>query len=146
MTDAKPTDEDNLALLDALINCWENGVVEFKEAGRDFDTDRIGRYVCALSNEANLGGAPAGWLVFGVRNKIHSVIGTDYRSDPARLNGIKAQVADGTEPSLTFRSVRIVVGLPCGPLRGAARSTGHAYRVEGTLLRTRRRVAEAAHY
>lgn len=82
--------------------------MEFKEAGRDFDTDRIGRYVCALSNEANLGGVPAGWLVFGVRNKTHSVVGTDYWSDPARLNGIKAQIADGTEPSLTFRSVRIV--------------------------------------
>lgn len=95
-------------MLDALIDGGENEVVEFKEAGRDFDTDRIGRYVCALSNEANLGGAPAGWLVFGVRNKTLSVVGTDYRSDPARLNGIKAQVADGTEPSLTFRSVRIV--------------------------------------
>lgn len=108
MTESKPTNEDNLTLLDALIDGWENEAVEFKEAGRDFDTDKIGRYVCALSNEANLGGASAGWLVFGVRNKTRSVVGTDYRSDPARLNGIKAQVADGTEPSLTFRSVRIV--------------------------------------
>ena len=108
MTGPKSANEDNLALLGALIDSWENEVVEFKEAGRDFDTDRIGRYVCALSNEANLGGASAGWLVFGVRNKTRSVVGTDYRSDPARLNGVKAQVADGTEPSLTFRGVRIV--------------------------------------
>lgn len=82
--------------------------MEFKEAGRDFDTDRIGRYVCALSNVVNLGEAPAGLLVFGVKNKTHSVGGTDYRSVPPRLNGIKAQVTDGTEPGLTFRSVRIV--------------------------------------
>lgn len=108
MADPKPTNEDNLKLLDSLIDGWENEVVEFKEAGRDYDTDRIGRYVCALCNEANLGGADAGWLVFGVRNKTRSVVGTDYRSDPARLNGIKAQVADGTEPSLTFRSIRVV--------------------------------------
>lgn len=108
MADPKPTNEDNLKLLDSLIDGWENEVVEFKEAGRDYDTDRIGRYVCALCNEANLGGTDAGWLVFGVRNKTRSVVGTDYRSDPARLNGIKAQVADGTEPSLTFRSIRVV--------------------------------------
>jgi ATP-dependent DNA helicase RecG len=108
MTDPKPINDDNLALLEELIDGWENEVVEFKEAGKDYDTDRIGRYVCALSNEANLGGAPAGWLVFGVRNKTRSVVGTDYRSDPARLNGIKEQVADGTEPSLALRSIRVV--------------------------------------
>ena len=56
--------------------------MEFKEAGRDFDTDRIGRYVCALSNVVNLGEAPAGLLIFGVKNKTHSVGGTDYRSVP----------------------------------------------------------------
>ena len=108
MTDTTPANVENIALLKELISGWENEVVEFKEAGKDFDTDKIGRYVCALSNEANLGGESSGWLVFGVKNKTRSVVGTDYRADPTRLNGIKAQVASGMEPSLTCRSIRVV--------------------------------------
>jgi ATP-dependent DNA helicase RecG len=42
--------------LDALIATWENEVVEFKQAGHDYDTDKIGEYFSALSNEANLRG------------------------------------------------------------------------------------------
>ena len=36
-----------------LIENWENEVVEFKEASRDFDMDKIGRYFSAVSNEVN---------------------------------------------------------------------------------------------
>lgn len=43
MTDPNSANEDNLALFDALIDVWENEVAEFKEAGRNFATDRIGR-------------------------------------------------------------------------------------------------------
>ena len=67
----------NLALLDGLIDSWEDETVEFKEASNDFDTGKIGKYVSALSNEANLGGCVAGWLVFGVRNSTRSVVGAD---------------------------------------------------------------------
>lgn len=55
------TNEDNLKLLDSLIDNWENETIEFKEASNDFDTDRIGRYVSALSNEANLADLESGW-------------------------------------------------------------------------------------
>ena len=41
-------------ILDKLIATWENEVVEFKQAGKDYDTDKIGEYFSALSNEANL--------------------------------------------------------------------------------------------
>lgn len=54
------TNEDNLKLLDSLIDNWENETIEFKEASNDFDTDRIGRYVSALSNEANLADLESG--------------------------------------------------------------------------------------
>jgi len=40
------------ALLTQLIAAWESEVMEFKEAGKDYDTDKIGRYFSALSNEA----------------------------------------------------------------------------------------------
>ena len=102
------SNESNLALLDALIQNWEDETVEFKEASNDFDTDRIGRYVSALSNEANLSDESSGWLVLGVGNKTREVIGTNYRTDSKRLDGLKKQINDGTDPSMTFRSVRVI--------------------------------------
>ncbi len=36
-------------LLDRLIAGWESEVVEFKEANREFGTDKIGRYFSASS-------------------------------------------------------------------------------------------------
>ena len=96
------------ALLDRLIATWENEVVEFKRAGRDYDTDRIGQYFSALGNEANLRGAECGWLVFGVDDKHRAVVGSDYRMEPERLQGLKQQVAQGTEPSITFRNIHVL--------------------------------------
>lgn len=99
------TAADLNALLDRLIAGWENEIVEFKEANDNYSTSDIGKYFSALSNEANLRGAGAGWLVFGVSNKTRSVVGTPYRDDQARLNSLKNDIANGTEPSLTFRNV-----------------------------------------
>lgn len=95
-------------LLDGLIATWENEVVEFKQAGNDYDTDRIGEYFSALSNEANLRGVDRSWLVFGVNNKTRQVVGSDYRPEPERLHGLKNQIAQGTEPSITFRDIHVL--------------------------------------
>ncbi len=94
--------------LTALIATWENEVVEFKEASNDYDTDRIGRYFSALANEANLRDADAGWLVFGVNNKTREVVGTSYRPERERLDGLKHQIAQGADPSTTFRQIHEV--------------------------------------
>ncbi|NBE09437.1 RNA-binding domain-containing protein [Paragemmobacter ruber] len=91
-----------------LIATWENEVVEFKEASNDYDTDRIGRYFSALANEANLRDADAGWLVFGVNNKTRDVVGTSYRPERERLDGLKHQIAHGADPSTTFRQIHEV--------------------------------------
>ncbi|WP_280553454.1 RNA-binding domain-containing protein [Halomonas sp. 25-S5] len=93
------------ALLEALISTWENEIVEFKQAGNDYDTNKIGEYFSALSNEANLRGQERAWLVFGVSNKTRGVVGTNYREEPERMHGLKQQVAQGTEPSVTFRDI-----------------------------------------
>lgn len=95
-------------LLDDLIATWENEVVEFKQAGNDYDTDKIGEYFSALSNEANLRGADRAWLVFGINNKTRGVAGTDYRPEPERLHGLKNQIAQSTEPSITFRDIHVL--------------------------------------
>lgn len=92
-------------ILDDLLATWENEVVEFKQVGNDYDTDRIGEYFSALSNEANLRGIERGWLVFGINDKTRTLVGTNYRLEPERLQGLKNQIAQNTEPSITFRNI-----------------------------------------
>lgn len=93
------------ALLKSLIATWENEVVEFKEAGNDYKTDKIGEYFSGLANEANLRGLERAWLIFGVSDKTRTITGTDYRLETERLQSIKKQITDGTEPSATFRNI-----------------------------------------
>lgn len=95
-------------LLNDLIATWENEVVEFKQAGNDYDTDKIGEYFSALSNEANLRSVEAGWLVFGVNNKTRGIVGSDYRPQNERLQSLKMQIAASTEPSITFRNIYVL--------------------------------------
>jgi ATP-dependent DNA helicase RecG len=96
---------DLTLLLHSLIATWENEVVEFKQAGKDYSTDDIGKYFSALANEANLRDADRGWLVFGVNNKTRAVVGTDYRPQADRLHSLKMQIADDAEPRITFREI-----------------------------------------
>lgn len=95
-------------LLKQLIATWENEVVEFKQAGNDYNTDKIGEYFSALTNEANLRNAERAWLVFGVNNKIRTVVGSDYRIDMERLHSLKNQIAQATEPSITLREIHVL--------------------------------------
>ena len=95
-------------LLEHLIATWENEVVEFKQAGSDYNTDKIGEYFSALSNEANLRNTERAWLVFGVSNKTRSVVGSDYRIEPERLHSLKNQIAQATEPSVTLREIHVL--------------------------------------
>lgn len=41
-------------ILEMLMERWEFEIVEFREAKGGYDTDKIGRYFSAISNEANL--------------------------------------------------------------------------------------------
>lgn len=140
---ARYTAEDNLLLLDRLIANWEDETVEFKEASKDFDTDKIGQYVSALCNEANLAGMESAWMVFGVKNKTREVVGTEYRSDPKRLNSIKLQIQNGTGPGLALRSVRVlqhpdgrvvIFEIPAAPQGIPISWKGHYYARAGESL------------
>ena len=98
-------------LLKALIATWENEVVEFKQAGNDYSTDKIGEYFSALANEANLRGTERAWLVFGVNNRSRTVIGSDYRITPERLQSTKMQIAENAEPE-SLKERPFIIGLP----------------------------------
>ncbi len=100
--------KDLTELLDRLVADWESELVEFKEANDNYSTDKVGEYFSALANEANLRGADAAWLVFGVRNRTRAVVGTEYRQDRERLESLKMQVAQGSEPSASFRDLYVL--------------------------------------
>ncbi|MBU0752333.1 MAG: putative DNA binding domain-containing protein [Gammaproteobacteria bacterium] len=130
-------------LLTTLIARWENEVVEFKRAGDGFSTDEIGKYFSALANEANLRDHDRAWLVFGVDNKTRKVVGTDYRPEPARLQSLKMQMAEATEPSITLRNIHelahpagrvLLLEIPAAPLGLPVAWKGHYYARAGESL------------
>ncbi len=130
-------------LLEALIQGWENEVVEFKQAGNDYDTHKIGQYFSALSNEANLRGLERAWLIFGVDNKARAVIGTGYRDESERLHSLKQQVAQSTEPGITFRDIHelqhadgrvLLLEIPAAPRGIPIAWKGHYYARAGESL------------
>jgi ATP-dependent DNA helicase RecG len=123
-------------LLNELIATWENEVVEFKQAGNDYDTDKIGEYFSALSNEANLRGADRAWLVFGVNNRSRRVVGTNYRPEAERLQSLKQQIAQSTEPRITLRNIHelahpqgrvVLMEVPAAPRGMPIAWKGHYY-------------------
>ena len=135
--------EEDVQLIEKLIANWEDETVEFKEAGKDFKTDEIGKYVSALSNEANLAGVDSAWLVLGVRNKTRVVVGTDYRTEPKRLDLTKRQVYEGTRPSIALRGIRaidhpsgrlVVFEIPPAPQGMPISWKGHFYSRAGENL------------
>lgn len=56
----------------------ENEWVEFK-AGAVTSNERIGQYVSAISNAACIGHHPFGYLIFGIDDVTHKVVGTNFK-------------------------------------------------------------------
>lgn len=117
--------------------------VEFKRAERDFHFDRLGEYFSALSNEANLKGQPFGWLVLGVQDKTHAVVGTRYRPSRPDLDHLKQEIAAHTTNGLTFEEVhelttqqgRVILFQIPAALRGVPTAwKGHFYGRNGESL------------
>jgi ATP-dependent DNA helicase RecG len=126
-----------------LVSAWESECVEFKEASNDYDTDRIGHYVSALANEANLRARESAWLVFGVSNKTRKPVGTDYREDTTRLHGLKQQIHQDTKPSHGLREIHegwldgkrlLLFEIPASPRGTPVSWKGHYYARSGESL------------
>lgn len=129
--------------LATLLSDWESECVEFKDANDNFSTSDIGKYFSALSNEANLRSREAGWLVFGVDNKTRKIIGSTYRENSERLHSLKHQIAQGTDPSVTFREIHelqtpegrvVLFEVPAAPRGIPIAWNGHHYARQGESL------------
>lgn len=130
-------------LLTELIAGWENEVVEFKNVGDGYSTSDIGKYFSALANEANLRNVERAWLVFGVDNASRQVVGSDYRVDRERLHGLKNQISQDSEPSITFREIHeliteqgraLLFEIPAAPFGMPIAWKGHYYARSGESL------------
>ena len=130
--------------LDHLRNLLsENEIVEFKEAKNNYDFSKLGKYFSALSNEANLCGKPYGWLVFGVEDKKHSIVGTTYRSHRSDLDKLKGEIANKTTNRISFIDIHevdtadgrvIMFQIPAAPKGIPVAFDGHYYARDGEEL------------
>lgn len=136
--------DQNEKLLDKLLAMSdETEIVEFKEAKNEFNNDKIGQYFSALSNEANLQGVPSAWLVFGVADKTHEIVGTNFISSEAKFNKLKLFVSQQTSPSMSFMKIvsikkdgkRVIIfEIPAAPRGIPVAFHGHCYGREGESI------------
>ena len=103
-------DVEYYEILENLMQRWEYEIVEFKEAKGGYDTDKIGRYFSAISNEANLRQQQYGWLVFGVGEgreaKAKKIVGTAYKKgDNSLLERFKYEISRDTTNGMTFYDI-----------------------------------------
>ncbi|MBS4028245.1 MAG: ATP-binding protein [Ignavibacteriales bacterium] len=91
-------------LLESLINLpKENEWVEFKT--NYVSIEEIGELISALSNSACLHNQPFGYLVFGVENESHKIVGTTFKpkSDKKGNEELENWLAQRLSPRIDFR-------------------------------------------
>ena len=101
-------DAEYYEILEMLMERWEFEIVEFKEAKGGYDTDKIGRYFSAISNEANLRQQQYGWLIFGIgeQNKTKQVVGSSFKKgDKSLLERFKYEISQNTANGMTFYDI-----------------------------------------
>lgn len=106
--DKSVQDVEYYEILENLMARWEYEIVEFKEAKSNYDTDKIGRYFSAISNEANLRQQQYGWLVFGVseKGKLRHVVGSAYKKgEKTLLERFKYEISRDTTNGMTFYDI-----------------------------------------
>lgn len=96
--------EDYKALFLQLIAHVEQEVIEYKTAENQYDTNKLGKYFSALSNEANLRDVEFAWIVLGVNND-RKVVGTQFLMDETKRQLLKHDIAVNTTGGLTFREI-----------------------------------------
>ena len=100
--------KEDAALADTLaqlLDHVENEIVEFKAVSGNFDLHKLGQYFSAISNEARLRDKRFGWLVFGVDDKTHKILGTEYKNSPRALEKLKLDIAQNTTDGITFMNI-----------------------------------------
>ena len=127
-------------LTEILQLSTETEVVEFKEAKRQYDINKLGKYFSALSNEANLKGLDYGWFVMGVNND-RIISGTSITD--IQINNYKKEVSDHITSNISFVNVHrisrdgmivLLFQIPAAPKGLPIAWKGHYYGRQGESL------------
>ncbi len=83
--------------------------VEFKANRRK--PEEVGEYISALANSAALAGKAFAYMVWGVSDQDHAVVGTDFDPSAAKVGNevLESWILRLLEPRIHFRFFRIVV-------------------------------------
>ena len=96
--------EELTALLDRLRHePRETEWLEFKE--NHYEPQVLGEYLSALANAACLAGKPRGYLVFGIQDHTHAVVGTQFDPYAVKAKGnqdLLLWLAMGLQPNVGF--------------------------------------------
>lgn len=132
------------SILDSLCSLSsENEIVEFKEAKNNYDFSKLGKYFSALSNEANLKGISCAWLVFGVEDKKHQIVGSQFRASRKDLDSLKGEIAKKSTNNISFIEIHeiiksegrvILFQIPAAPKGIPIAFDGHFYARDGEEL------------
>lgn len=138
------TTQELIKLLEDFIHLpGENEIVEFKKAQNGFDTQKLGEYFSALSNEANLGQEEFAWLLFGIHDKTHTILDSSYKPTRSSLDALKREIAEGTNCGITFTEIHeimyqgkrvIMFQIPAAPKGIPTSYKGHYYGRDGESL------------
>ena len=120
------SEREHIALIDRLRALpTETEWFEFKR--NRYEPQALGEYLSALANAAYLSGQPRGYLVFGIDNATHAVVGTrfDHYSTKAKGNqDLLLWLAAGLRPNTGFEPHVVahpdgrVVLFEIGPAKG----------------------------
>lgn len=122
----------------------ETEVVEFKTAGNNYDSKKIGKYFSALCNEANPNGKSEAWLIFGIENEHRNIVGSNYRAgNRAALDSLKSEIANKTTNRITFTEIYelnlpegrvLMFKIPPAPIGFPVAWEGHYYGRDNEVL------------
>lgn len=105
--------------------------VEFKE--NDEDPPSIGEYISALANAAALTGKAFGYMVWGVRDADHQIVGTTFDPHASKVGNeeLESWLLRLLEPKIDFRFYQLTIGSKRVILLEIVRAALHPVRFSG---------------
>ncbi len=100
--------DESIRLLKQLTELEiETEWVEFKE--NNYEPEQIGEYISALSNSACIHDREVGYLVFGVEDRTHNIVGTNFKPKEYKVGNQKLEnwLATQLSPWVDFRIYEI---------------------------------------
>lgn len=99
--------EQSVEQLTALLNelCRLPNETEWVEFKHNVDVIKVGEYISALANSAALMGKQSAYLVYGVDDKTHEVIGTNFAPSSKKHKGqeLESWLLQKTAPKIHFQ-------------------------------------------